>query len=98
MGLRRQPVPIRSDSNPIRLYDVRCSIFILFDYLIAAAHSAGPGHGLRVADDMLQDWGYGLVGADDLLQDDRNMLRQEAPTPGGEHLGQCRGNLWAIFG
>ena len=51
--------------------------------LIATAHSAGLGHGLCVADDMLQDH--------------RNMLRQESPTPGGDHLGQC-GNLGAIFG
>ena len=53
-------------------------------YLIVTAHSAGPGHGLRVADDMLLD--------------DRNMLRQESLTPGGEHPGQCWGNLGAIFG
>ena len=72
--------------------------FYFFDYLIATAHSAGPGHGLCVADDMLKDEGYGLCGADDLLQDDRNMVRQESPTPGGEHIGKCRGNLGAIFG
>ena len=41
---------------------------------IATAHSAGPGHGLCVVDDMLPD--------------DRNMLRQESLTPGGEHLEQ----------
>ena len=43
--------------------------------LIATAHFAGPGHGPCVADDMLPD--------------DRNMLRQESLTLGGEHLGQC---------
>ena len=41
--------------------------------LIATAHSAGLGHGLCVADDMLQDKGYRLCVADDMLQDDRNM-------------------------
>ena len=50
-------------------------IVIWFPYLIAAAHAAGPGHGLYVADD--------------LLPDDRSMLRQESLTPGGEHLWQC---------
>ena len=50
-------------------------------YFIATAHSAGPGHGLCVADDTLQD--------------DRNMLRQESLTLGGEHPGQCWGNLGA---
>ena len=66
--------------------------------LVATAHSSGLGHGLCVADDMLQDEGYGLCVADDMLQDDRNMLRQESLTPGGERLGQCWGNLEAIFG
>lgn len=52
--------------------------------LIATAHSAGPGHGVCVADDTLQD--------------DRNMSRQESLTPGCEHSGQCLGNPGAIFG
>ena len=51
--------------------------------LSATAHSAGPGHGLCAADDMLPD--------------DRNMLRQESLTPGGQHLGQGCDNLGAIF-
>ena len=53
---------------------------VLLVSLIATSHSAGPGHGLCVADDTLQD--------------DRNMLRQESLTTGGEHLG----NVGAIFG
>ena len=61
-------------------------------------HSAGLGHGPCVADDVLQDEGYELCVADDLLQDDRNnMLRQKLLTLGGEHLGECWGNLGAIF-
>ena len=54
-------------------------------------------YGLCVADDMPQDDGYGLCVADDTPQNDRNMLRQKSLTPGGEHLGQYWGNLWAIF-
>ena len=56
------------------------------------------GYGLCVVDDTLQDEGYGQCVADDMLQDARNMLRQKSLTPGGEHLGQCWGNLGAIFG
>ena len=56
------------------------------------------GYGLCVAHVMLQDEGCGLCVADDMLQDDRNMLRQESLIPGCEHLGQCWGNLGAIFG
>ena len=43
-------------------------------YLIATAHSAGPG--------------LGPCAADDMLPDDRNMLRPESLIPGVKHLGQ----------
>ena len=61
-------------------------------------YSGGLGDWLCVADSMLQDEGYGLCVAHDMLQDDRNMLKQESLTAGGEHLGKCWGNLGAIFG
>ena len=64
---------------------LECSVNALFNYyLIATAHSTGPGHGLCVADDTPQG--------------DRNMLRQESMTPGGGNPGQCCGNLGAMFG
>ena len=49
-------------------------LFHFFIYLIATAHSAGPG--------------LGPCAADDMLPYDRNMLMQESLIPGGEHLGQ----------
>ena len=66
-----------------------CCYGSVLDYLIATAHSAGPGHGLHVC------------VADDMLQDNRNMLRRVAEPlrwTSWAMLGQYWGYRWITFG